>query len=199
MIDRLIDYLRARMALEPRHEALVRSLMKAKQVRKGEMLQRAGDRVQYGYFVARGCLRKFLIDDKGREHILQFAPENWWLVETTALREGQPARFFFEALEDSDLVLTEWPAHDRFMVEIPGYAEAFGIGVQRQSAAREQRVLDVMSTTAEERYLKFLDTYPSIVLRVPQHMLASYLGITPETLSRVRARVGGRRSERRPT
>ena len=189
MIDHLIEFLRARMPLERAHEALVRSLVSARRVKKGQTLQRAGEVATHGYFVTAGCLRSYWIDDKGREVSLTFAPEGWWVTEMTSLQDSTPSTYFIEALEDSDVVFMDMAAHSRFIEVIPGFAAAYAIGVQKMAAAREKRLLDSLSATAEQRYVNFLETYPSIARRVPQHMLASYLGITPETLSRLRAQL----------
>lgn len=190
MIDRLLEFLRARMPLTREHEELVRALVTGRRVKKGETLQRASDVATHGYFVAEGLLRSFTIDDKGREHVLTFAPEGWWLTDMTSMVERTPSTYFIEALEDSVVVLLTLPSHERLLRELPGMAAAYATGLQRLNTAREKRLLDSLSATAEQRYLNFLDTYPSIARRVPQHMLASYLGLTPETLSRVRGQLG---------
>src|SRR5262245_981439 len=158
MIDHLLTFLRERMPLEREHEELVRSVARPRHARRGELVQRAGEVARYGHFIATGCLRSFSIDEKGKEHILQFAPEGWWLTDFASIRNQTPSTFFIEALEDSDLVLVDWPSLQRFMKELPGYAEAFAAGLQKQATAREQRILDAMSASAEQRYLKFLET-----------------------------------------
>jgi CRP-like cAMP-binding protein len=189
MVDSLIEFFRARMPLSREHEALVRSLVTSRKVKKGQTLQRAGELATHGYFVSSGCLRSYWLDDKGREVSLTFAPEGWWVTEMTSLQDGLPTTYFIEALEDSEVVFMDMAAHTRFIETVPGFAAAYAIGVQKMAAAREKRLLDSLSATAEQRYVNFLETYPSIARRVPQHMLASYLGITPETLSRLRGQL----------
>lgn len=163
-------------------------------LRKGSFLQRAGDIPQYGAFVAKGCLRSYVIDEKGKEHVLHFAPENWWLADLASLAKGEPSRWFIDAIEDSDLLLIDRRGHMTLMERIPGYAASFQTGVQRQSAEKDNRIVASLSASAGDRYLGFLRKYPTIALRVPQHMLASYLGISPETLSRVRKAVAKKKS-----
>ncbi len=97
-----------------------------------------------------------------------------------------PTTYFVDAIEDSEVLLMNPYAHKRMLEDIPGYASMFQAGIQKHSSAKERRIIASLSSTAEERYNEFLKTYPSIAQRVPQHMLASYLGITPETLSRIR-------------
>ena len=139
-----------------------------------------------------------MIDAKGKEHIVQFAPETWWLADATSLRDGTPSTFFFDAIEDSELLLIDGASHVRLVEQIAGYATAFRAGLQRHAAAKDQRIVSSLSASAEERYLEFLRVYPSIVQRVPQSMLASYLGITPETLSRIRKHLSRRLHLRSP-
>jgi CRP-like cAMP-binding protein len=177
------------MPLTEADEQLVRASVSLRRVKKGEALQRAGDIATHGFFVAAGCLRSYSIDEKGREHVLRFAPEGWWLTDFKSMRDQEPSTYFVDALEASEVVAMPGEAHPRFLEAIPGYAAAFAAGLLKMHEARERRLLESMSATAEQRYLSFLETYPSIARRVPQHMLASYLGITPETLSRLRAQL----------
>ena len=155
----------------------------------GEFLQRAGDVPRYAAFVASGCLRNYIIDAKGKEHIVQFAPETWWLADSTNLNAQTPSPYFIDAVEDSDLLLIDGPSHLSVVEEVSSYGRAFRTGLQRHNSAKDQRIVSSLSASAEERYLDFLRAYPTIALRVPQSMLASYLGITPETVSRIRKKL----------
>ncbi len=155
-------------------------------LRAGEFVQRGGEVARHAAFVASGCLRSYVIDAKGKEHIVQFAPETWWLADATSLSTQVPSQYFYDAIEDSEVLLIEPAGQDRLVAEVPGYAAAFRKGLQRHAAAKDQRIVLSLSATAEERYLNFLATYPTIATRVPQFMLASYLGVSPETVSRVR-------------
>jgi CRP-like cAMP-binding protein len=193
MIDALLEFLEKRMTLTPDSRELVRSVAMPRKAKKGEFLQRAGAVARHGHFIARGCLRSYSIDEKGKEHILQFAPEGWWLTDFASITTGAPSTIFIDALEDSDLLLIDWPSHDRLIQGIPGYAAAFAVGLQKGTTARELRILSSLSSAAEERYLAFLETHATLAQRVPLHMLASYLGMTPETLSRVRNQLSRRK------
>jgi len=161
-------------------------------LRAGEFLQRGGELATHGSFVASGCMRVYVIDGKGKEHILQFVPERWWWSDVNSLMTRTPSQYFFQAIEDSELLRIDPPSHQRLLDHLPAFAASFRTGLQRHAAAKDQRIVSSLSTSAADRYAAFVATYPSIVQRVPQWMLASYLGVSPETLSRIR----GRRSRR---
>jgi CRP-like cAMP-binding protein len=184
--DRLRAYLEARGSFRPDELEQVRSLFRPRHLDKGAFLQRAGDPARDTAFVANGCLRSFVVDAKGKVHIVRFAPEDWWITDSESLLTGQPATLFIDAIEPSDVLLIDPPSHQRLVDAVPSYAAAYRVGLQRFAAAKQKRVVAALSETAEERYLDFAARYPSILRRVPQRMLASYLGIAPETLSRIR-------------
>jgi CRP-like cAMP-binding protein len=189
MFEVLRAYLQARAAFTDEDFEIIKTMFFERALSSGQHLQRAGEVAKYASFVARGCLRSYIIDAKGKEHIVQFAPENWWLADNTSLAAGTPSAYFIDAVEDSDVLLIDPPAHEKLVERVPAYAAAFRMGLQRRAAAREERIVDSLSKSAEERYLDFLETYPSIVTRVPQWMLASYLGVSPETMSRIRKKL----------
>src|SRR5262249_27871016 len=191
--DVLREYLEQRAAFGERDFEIIRAAFLWRRLRTGEFLQRAGIVSKYAAFVARGCLRNYVIDAKGKEHIVQFAPETWWLADATSLNGGTPSPYFIDALEDSDLLLIDGPSHQRLVDDVAGYASAFRNGLQRHAAAKDQRIVSSLSASAEERYLEFMRVYPSIARRVPQAMLASYLGMTPETVSRIRKKLSRKR------
>lgn len=167
--------------------ALIRSVFLPKQLRRNEIFVREGEIPKYAAFVCRGFLRSYVIDNKGKEHIIQFAPENWWISAKPALPE-EVSPVFIDAIEDSDILMINRQGHITLMEKIPGYAAMFNAGMQKRGEVKEKRIIHSLTATAEERYSDFLKVYPTIAQRVPQHMLASYLGITPETVSRIRRR-----------
>ena len=157
-----------------------------KKVKKHEFLIREGEVAKYGIFVAAGCLRTYTIDNKGKEHIIQFSIENWWTGDRNSFMTGTPTPYFIDALEDSEVLLFEDASMQKAIAYIPAMAAQYQEGLQRHGTANEKRIVSSLSATAEERYDNFLKTYPTIAQRVPQHMIASYLGVSPETLSRIR-------------
>jgi len=186
MFDILFAYFEKGFPLTEKDISLMRSVFLERRIKKGHFLQREGEKARYGAFVTRGFLRSYIIDNKGKEHIVQFAPENWWISDKSGTTEGETTSFFIDAIEDTDALLIDTAGHNKLIENMPGYAAMFQSGIQKRGAAKDKRIVHSLSATAEERYNDFLKTYPSIAMRVPQHMLASYLGITPETLSRIR-------------
>ena len=149
--------------------------MKQIDVKKGEILQQKGALDSKVYVVEKGLLRSYSIDKKGKEHIFMFAPEGWTIADSQG-RE-KPCDLFIDALEDSTvLVLTKNLNREEKNAE----------GLIRRISVLQQRIILLMSASAIERYEHFAETYPDIMQRVPQKMIASYLGITPEALSKVK-------------
>ena len=186
MHESLFAYFERSFKLTDDDKAVIRDVLKPLTLKKGEFLQHEGEVARLGAFVSKGFLRSYVIDNKGKEHIIQFAPENWWISDKIGMTKDAPATYSIDAIEDSELLTTDMQGHITMLQKIPGYAESFQKGMQKRTAAKDIRIVHSLSSTAEERYDDFLATYPTIAQRVPQHMLASYLGITPETLSRIR-------------
>jgi len=184
--DTLRAYLARLATITDDEFAFMATVFVPKAVPAREFLQRAGEVATHAAFVASGCLRSYVIDGKGKEHIVQFAPEKWWLADAASLTSGTPSQYFIDAVEDSELLLIDARSHEQVIERVPGYVAGMRAGLQRHAAAKDQRIVNTLTTTAAERYQEFVRTYPSIVQRVPQWMVASYLGISPETLSRVR-------------
>lgn len=153
---------------------------------KGQILLSKGSISKHIFFVEEGLLRFYSVHENGKEHILQFAPENWWLSDRNNLSGEEPSEYFIDAYEDTTVVLL---SHD-FLLKATETSAEFRVFqenlLHRHIKQLYRRVNLMIGAQAKERYLEFLKTYPSIIQRVPQWMIASYLGITPESLSRVR-------------
>ncbi len=156
------------------------------QIKKGDYVLRQGEMHRQSYYVQKGLLRYFSIDDKGKEHILQFAPEGWFVSDRQSACLNMNADFFIDALEDTEAVVVKESYVNELAKENHQFLELNNRLLQNHIRQLQNRINQLLSFTAEQRYLEFIKTYPDIMLRVPQWMVASYLGITPESLSRVR-------------
>jgi CRP-like cAMP-binding protein len=162
------------------------SLLKHKIIRRRQFLLQSGDASKYESFVVKGLLRAYTVDKSGYEHVVMFASEGWWISDLYSFLTQTPGTQNIDALEDSEVLQIEKTDLERLYIEVPKFDRFFRILLQNAFVANQQRILASISQTAEEQYLAFVKKYPSLEQRVPQHQVASYLGITPETISRIR-------------
>lgn len=155
-------------------------------VLKNQFLLQAGEVCNGTYFVEKGLLRMYSIDKNGKEHIIQFAPEKWLISDRSSLYFNEKSNYYIEAVEESEILVLTKDFFANINLEFPNTVENNDLLLQKHIRNLQNRVNSLLSDTAEERYMSFIKMYPDILLRVPQWMVASYLGITPESLSRVR-------------
>src|SRR5688572_5952705 len=160
MFDVLVAYFHRAGALMTDEEiSILRNSVIPKTLKKGEFLQREGDTVKYGAFIAKGFLRSYIIDNKGKEHIIQFAPENWWISDKAGISKDAKASFFIDAIEDSEILLLDYGGHMSLMEKSPCYSASFQAGIQKRGVAKDKRIVQSLSASAEERYNDFIATY----------------------------------------
>jgi len=163
------------------------SLLKPKKLRRRQYIVQAGDPCKYECFINKGCLRQYYVDEVGQEHVIMFAEEGWWISDMFGLVTGNAALTNVEALEDSELLLVDKNAFDKLLLQYPVFERFFRIKLQRAFIAHQKRLIENMSLPADQRYCNFVERYPSFDQRLPLKQIASFLGITPESLSRIRS------------
>lgn len=163
--------------------------LRAKTATKGEVLLHEGEICKYTFFVEKGLLRSFSIGESGKEHIIQFAPEEWFISDRTSIYFNEPSEFFIEAVEESQVVMVEQEIICLASELSPSFRQFNEKLLQNHILHLQKRVNLLLGATAEKCYLDFVNLYPDLMLRVPQWMIASYMGITPESLSRVRKKL----------
>lgn len=189
MFDRLREHVSTIIPLTDEEFPLCTSLMIPRRLRKGAYLLQEGDVSKYLCFVTRGCLRSYTIDKKGEEHIVQFALEGWWITDLYSFLTGKPGSYFIDALEESDLLMIDAASYENLCTTVPKFERYFRKLLQNNYIAIHRRVLNSISKSAQEQYSQLIQDYPAIAQRVAQRHLASYLGVTPEGLSRIRHRL----------
>lgn len=189
MFEVLFSKVEEKIKLNDVEKDICKSLFSPKKLRKRQYILQQDDICKNLVFVEKGILRSYSVDSKGNEHILQFAPEGWWISDAYSFLTGEAAVYNIEAIEDSELLLISKSSLDELYERIPKFERYFRLLSQANMVATHRRLTASLSESADEKYLRLLSAYPNIVARVPQHMIASYLGITPETLSRVRKRI----------
>lgn len=155
---------------------------------KGEILQRAEENCSKAFFVKKGLLRSYTIDDKGKEHIFMFAPEGWVIADIESQEFKQPAKLFIDCIEDSEVIILDRGLLLKLNRGFDQIKKNETL-LSRRVAVLQRRVIMLISASAKDRYEFFLETYPKIPNRVPQRMIASYLGITPQALSTIRGEI----------
>jgi CRP-like cAMP-binding protein len=165
------------------------SRLKAKTFKKKTLLLKQGEICKFEAYIIEGCVKKYYIDPDGEEVILQFAVEDWWVSDIGSFSEQKPSNLFIETLEDTNVLIIDFESKARLFKEIPTLERVFRIMMQRAYSVLESRFYATVTNSAEERYLQFLEKYPTIPQRVPQQQIASYLGITPESLSRIKSKL----------
>ena len=194
MFEVLSQNIKEKISITDEEFEFTKTLFIPKKLRKRQYLLQDGDVCKYTAFVEKGMLRTFTIDEKGNQPILQFSMEGWWVADLYSFLTNEPSLFNIDALEDCELLLITKPSWDLLLEKVPAFERFFRILIQNSLIATQRRLMGSMSETAEEKYTNLINNFPGCIERVPQHMIASYLGITRETLSRVRSQLATRKA-----
>lgn len=187
MFEEVIEYFQGKSVdITPEFRKIVLENLVEKKVKKNETLLRQGESCLHTFFVAKGLLRAYTIDSHGKEHILQFAPENWLISDRSSVLFHDDSEQYIEAVEDSKVILLNEIFFEKVSEISPSFRTYNLFALNNHIRHLHKRINLLLSAPAEVRYLDFIKLYPDVTLRVPQWMIASYLGITPESLSRVR-------------
>jgi CRP-like cAMP-binding protein len=178
-----------KVPLTQEEEAFIMQYLTPKKLRKKQYLLQEGDVCKHSAFVEKGSLRAYVLDENGDEHITAFALEGWAISDIPSFMKQAPATLNIDALEDCELVVTSKAAHDELMKKMPKYETYMRIMVTNAYMALQQRMISMISLPIEERYKFFAQMHQNLFQRVPQHMIASFMGLSPQTLSRIRNRI----------
>jgi CRP-like cAMP-binding protein len=176
----------ARIHLEPDEEAYFLTLLQPLTIRRKQLHLHRGEVCRHSTYVISGCLRGYMIDNNGFEHILNFAPPDWWIGDIYSLITQQPGYLNIDALEDSQVLLLSKADQEKLYIQIPQFERYFRILTERSLVSYQQRTLHNLSLSAQQRYLTFCQRYPTLINSIPQKYIASYIGVTPEFLSKMR-------------
>ena len=193
MFELLFQKFDEKIQLTEEEKLLSKSFFIPKKLRKKQYLLQEGDVCKYVAFVEKGILRQYKVDDKGNEHILQFAFEGWWIADHYSFLTGEPSLYNIDALEDCELLLLTKQAEEQLLEKLPKFERFFRLLLQNNLIATLKRLESSLSGTAEEKYNQLIQSCPTLAERIPQHMIASFLGITPETVSRIRKQMSLRK------
>lgn len=188
-IQPLLDYIKTYVVLSEQEASILESKFRVRKYLKGQFVVQNRDVCQYENFVLSGCLKSFYIDDNGQEHVVSFAIENWWVGDLGSFITQTPAELNVQCLENSVLAQIHYNELQKLYAEVPKLERFFRIIIQKAFVAAQKRIVNNFSLSATNRYLQFREQYPNIEQRVPQYLIASYLGITKEFLSKIRSQI----------
>ena len=186
MNNGLAAHIRSFVPLADEEASLLNSYARPLVVKKKAFLLQEGQVCRENYFVEKGLLRMFFTDDKGAEQTLQFAIENWWITDYGSYGNGTPSQFFIQAVEHSSILAFNKAMQDELFAALPLLERYFRRMLEKAFGATQWRIRYIFSQSKQERYRHFSSLYPGFIQRIPQYMLASYLGLTPEYLSEIR-------------
>ncbi|MEQ8626810.1 Crp/Fnr family transcriptional regulator [Ekhidna sp.] len=189
MHETLIKNIKELVPLSQEEVELVSDAFKPRHLKKKEHLLQKGDPSNHMRFVSDGCMKVYSVDEDGQEHVLQFGISGWWINDLYAFLTETPATFFIQAITESTMFQIHRDRLNQLYDEVPMMDRFFRIKTQNGYVALQERTIRSMSETAEQRYSQFINRYRDMEQQIPQYMIASYLGVTPEHLSAIRKKM----------
>jgi CRP-like cAMP-binding protein len=189
MLDQFKAHLEKFIEVDDSEFAAISAFFRVEKVRKKENLLVQGAVCKSHYFVLNGCLRKFFVNDKGIEQTTEFAIENWWMTDNLAYEHGLPTEFYIQAVEPSEMLVIDSASQEQLLNEFPKMERYFRFVYQRAYAATQIRIKYLYDFSKEDFYYLLLRQHPEFVQRIPQYLIASFLGFTPEYLSEIRSKI----------
>jgi CRP-like cAMP-binding protein len=193
MFQALLSHINSIVNLTDEEEELFKHFFQEKKFRKKQYLAQQGEPCRYIYFVMEGALKAYITDEKGNNTIMQFAIEGWWVTENNSFFTGVPSIYNIDAIEDSHVLMLTLENYEKMLIEIPKMERYWRIMLEKRMIAMQRRLTILLTYSLEDNYKRLLEVYPYISSRFPQHLIASYLGTTAETLSRLRKTINSRK------
>lgn len=187
MKNLLLQNISKHITLTSQEEELVLNAFECDSFKAKTVVIKPGDEAHFTYFVLKGILRSYTIDDNGAIHILSFAVPGWWVADMYSYLTEKPAILYIDVMEDCEVLILQRSHAERLFNEVPKLERFFRILTENNLISNQQRILDKMSLTAEERYEKFLKKHADIINCLPQKNIASYIGVTPEFFSKMKS------------
>lgn len=185
----LIDYFEKLLPLNEDEKFIVEESFKERKIKRRQFILSEGDLCKHTTFIVEGCFRTYAVDDKGKEHNLQFAVENWWIGDIGSFHSEKPSKLYIEAMENSIILQCKKEDQIKLFVKYPKFDRIFRVLAENAMVSMQNRILQNISFTAEERYQDFIERYPHFLNRISNVQIASYLGVTPEFLSAIRKKM----------
>jgi CRP-like cAMP-binding protein len=187
MFESLINNLGKYVQLTPEEVVIIESLFRYKKFRKRQYIIQEGDMVRNETFIIKGVTRTYEVNEKGQEHIVQFGMDDWWVGDLYSFLTETPGKYNIDCLEDTEVFQISKANLELLYQKVPGMERHFRLLIQNAFIATTRRLSATLTKTALERYEDFIKGYPQIEQRVSNQQIASYLGITPQSLSRIRS------------
>lgn len=192
MNKQILSYIAQFVELDDAEKAHLLSILKPRKFLKRQFLLQAGDECRYETYVVSGCLKAYFVDADGNSHVVQFAVDDWWISDMDSLTNSTPSTLNIDAVEDTEVLQIEKKDFHELFIKIPKFNTLYRMMLMKAFIAHQRRIVDNLCKPAKERYLDFIQKYRDIEQRVPQHQIASYLGMTPEFLSQIRRKLADR-------